>query len=57
MPAIAELSKEQAIRVGKALDAAFAFGVLEHANDNPSLQDLKVVEARYWQLVNELKLS
>lgn len=54
-PAITGLRRRDALRVGKALDAAIAFGALEHANDNESLQDIRAVEARYWSLVMELK--
>lgn len=55
LPAISGLSRRDAQRVGKALDAAIAFGALEHANDNESLQDIRAVEARYWTLIMELK--
>jgi hypothetical protein len=55
MPAIRGLSRKDAQRVAKALDVAIAFGALEHASDNESLQDLRAVEARYWSLVMELK--
>ena len=55
LPAIKGLKRTDALRVGKSLDAAIAFGALEHANDNESLQDIRAVEARYWSLVMELK--
>lgn len=53
-PALSGLSKQQAIRVGMALDAAICFGVLEHAQGNASLGDLAVVEAKYWNVVGRL---
>lgn len=43
--AIAGLNKKAALRVGKALDVAVAFGALEHATGNESLQDVEAVRA------------
>lgn len=54
-PAIKGLKPRDAKRVAKALDAAIAFGALEHAEGNESLQDTRQVQARYWTLVSELK--
>lgn len=54
-PAITGLKRTDALRVAKALDAAIAFGALEHAQGNESLQDARAVEARYWALVMGLK--
>lgn len=42
--AIAGLNKKHAIRVGKCLDVAIAFGAIEHARGNVSLQDTAAVE-------------
>lgn len=53
--AVQGLNPSQARRVGKALDVAICFGVLEHANGNPSLQDVAQVEAQADLKMNELR--
>lgn len=53
-PALLGLKSHQAQRVAIALDAAIAFGALEHAQGNDSLQDLAAVEAKYWDNVGRL---
>lgn len=47
LPAISGLSRRHAARVAMALDAAIAFGALEHADGNESLQCRELVEAKY----------
>ncbi len=54
VPAISGLSPSQASRVAIALDAAIAFGALEHADGNESLQDRLTVEAKYQNNVARL---
>ena len=54
-PAIAGLKRKEAQRVGIALDAAIAFGVLEYLDGNSSLQDRQAIEAKYWDNVLRLK--
>jgi hypothetical protein len=53
--AIQGLNKKAAIRVGKALDVAIAFGALEHAAGNASLQDVPAVQAAAEQKLEELR--
>lgn len=55
MPAIAGLSHKEANRIGLALDCAIAFGALEHASGNESLQNQQQLEAAYWDKVMRLK--
>jgi hypothetical protein len=55
LPAIEGLTRTQALRVGKALDAAVCFAILEFNDGNPSLKDIPAVETRYRQLIGELK--
>lgn len=54
-PAIAGLSKKDAIRVAIALDAAIAFGALEAQDGNESLKMGPELIATYWQKVMRLK--
>jgi hypothetical protein len=54
-PAIAGLSRKQALRVGIALDCAIAFGALEAQQGNESLKDSPQLEAAYWDKVMRLK--
>lgn len=54
MPALLGLPKQHIQRVAIALDAAIAFGALEQAQGNGSLQDLAAVEAKYWDNVRRL---
>ncbi len=54
-PALKGLSKREAIKMSIALDAAIAFGALEHASGNESLQDLTLVTTKYWDNVARLK--
>lgn len=54
-PAITGLNKKETRRVTIALDAAIAYGALEHAGGNESLQNLDTVEAKYWDNVRRLQ--
>lgn len=42
--AIEDLNKKAARRIGQLLDVAIAFGAIEHARGNPSLQDIEQVQ-------------
>jgi hypothetical protein len=54
LPAIKGLNRKEAARVGLALDCAIAFGVLEYAEGNTSLQDLRAVRELYAEKVARL---
>jgi hypothetical protein len=56
MPAIKDLNNPMlAQRMAVALDCAIAFGALERAAGNPSLQDIATLEAEYDKKVSRLK--
>lgn len=55
VPIMAGKDLADARRIGIALDAAIAFGAIEYANRNPSIQDLAAVKARYNELVEKLR--
>jgi hypothetical protein len=57
MPAIKDLNNPMlAQKIAIALDCAIAFGALERADGNPSLQDVDVLNAQYAEKVQRLKL-
>lgn len=53
--AVRGLSNQDAARVAKALDCAIAFGALEYAEGNESLQDTGLVARVYEQKLSALK--
>lgn len=55
LPALRGLDLESAARVALALDIAIAFGALEYAEGNPSLQDLPMLRALYAGKVDRLR--
>lgn len=53
--AITGLSPADSNRVALALDIAVAFGILEHADGNPSLQSLPMLAAAYAEKLGRLE--
>jgi hypothetical protein len=49
------LNRKEAKRVAKALDIAIAFGAIEHATGNESLQDVPTVLAAAVSKMDELR--
>lgn len=56
LPAIKKLNAEQSARVGKALDCAIIFGILEYLDGNPSLQNAAQLREVYESKVRDLAL-
>ena len=54
-PAMHDLTQGQRERIGIALDAAIAFGVLEYLGGNASLIDPAAVRSHYWFTVGKLQ--
>lgn len=55
MPALRGLTREQQARIAVALDCAIAFGALEHAEGNSSLQSMDIVATEYDKKVARLR--
>lgn len=54
-PAIRGLSESQQRRIAVAMDCAIAFGAMQHADGNESLQDRAAVQAKYNDNLKKLR--